>query len=100
MPNTLTAKQQHIKNVIDANPGVQDDEMKLLEAVWLVEGWDQTKSLYWNLTRVTHPETISRCRRFLHEKGYITYSKKAEEKRYTTYIEMTNEYGERVMINL
>ena len=100
MRNTLTVKQQHILDVIEANPGIQNDEMKLLEAVWLAEGWDQSKSLSFNLIRVTHPETISRCRRLLHEKEYITYSEKSDKKRYKTYIEMTNEYGERVMVNL
>ena len=96
----LTIKQKHVLNIIEANPGVQNDDMKLLEAVWLYEGWDQTKSLYWNLSRVTHPETISRCRRLLHEKGHITYTKEVEQKRYDLYIEMTNDYGERVMVQL
>jgi len=97
MKKPLTKKQELVLTVIEGNPGVQDDEMKLLEAVWRYENWDDTKSLYWNLTRVTHPETISRARRFLHEHGRIKYSDEADTRRYTQYIEMTNEYGERVM---
>ena len=96
----LTAKEQHVFNIIEANPGVQNDDMKLLEAVWRAEGWEDGKSLFWNLTRVTHPETISRSRRRLHEKGYITYTKDVEQKRYEQFMEMTNEYGERVMVSL
>ena len=93
----LSKQQEHVLSIIKANPGVQNDDMKLLEAVWLQEGWDEGKSLFWNLSRVTHPETISRCRRLLHERGHITYNKIIEQERYNQFIEITNEYGERVM---
>lgn len=90
----LTKAQQLVLRVIQANEGVQNDETKLLEAVWYFEGWDDSKSLYWNLSRVTHPETISRARRKLHELGLISYSKDAERARYEAYKKDTNTYSD------
>lgn len=77
----LTKTQSLIYKVIQQNPGVENDEMKLIEAVWNFQGWDDTKSLYWNLTRVIHPESISRRRRELYNMGLITYSNKALRER-------------------
>lgn len=58
-----------------------NDEMELLAWVWAHEGWDYDYGLQWNLKKVTHPETISRRRRELHEAGLITYSPKAMKSR-------------------
>jgi hypothetical protein len=67
-----------------ANPAVVDTEIMLLEAIWKIEGWDESKSLYWNLSLVTHPESLSRARRRLHELGLISYSKDAKKIRSAT----------------
>lgn len=91
----LTDKQRKVLDIIKNNPGVQNSEETFLEAVWKVEGWDDTKSLYWNLSRVSHPETLSRIRRTLHEKGLITYSKKADKARMQAYREATEQYSKR-----
>jgi len=81
----LTSNEQYVLQVIKDNPGVQDEEMKLLEAVWLKQGYDETKSLYWNLTRVMHAETVARARRKLHEYGLIEYSPTALRRRTKRY---------------
>jgi hypothetical protein len=85
----LTNNERIVYNVIMANEGVQNDEKTLLEAVWVSQGWSQDSSLYYNLTRVMHPESVSRCRRTLHTLGLITYSKDAEKRRYEAYKEET-----------
>lgn len=89
----LTKTQAYVLEIIKRNPGCQNEEMKLLEAVYLDQGWDDTKSLYWNLTRVTHPESIARARRKLHEYGLITYSKDADNKRYTAFKSEQERHG-------
>lgn len=73
----LTKSQTLVLAVIKANEGVQNNEHKLLEAVWLSQGWQEDKSLYWNITRVMHAETVARARRTLYDLGLITYSKEA-----------------------
>lgn len=77
----LNRKQKLVYEVIMANPGVQNDDVALLEAVWTREGWQEGKSLYWNLSRVTRSETITRRRRDLHQMGLIEYSKEADNER-------------------
>jgi len=94
----LTKKQQLVLDVYKADPSCVNDEHRLLEAVWLKEGWDDSKSLYFNLQRVSHPESISRARRKLHEIGLIKYSEEATERRMGYYKQMTDEYGQPVMV--
>lgn len=89
----LTSNEQYVLNIIRANQGVQDDEVKLLEAVYIAQGWDDTKSLYWNLTRVMHPETVARARRKLHEYGLIEYSPDALRRRTKRYKEETERHS-------
>lgn len=73
----LNRLQRLVFNVIRANPGVENNEAALTAAVWRVQGWSEFNSLEENLARVSNPETISRRRRELHQKGLITYSKEA-----------------------
>jgi hypothetical protein len=70
----ISKTQQFILKVIEDNPGVQNDEAKLIAAVWRKQNWTDGRSLEDNLRHVMHPETISRRRRELFNKGLITYS--------------------------
>lgn len=91
----LTGIQKKVLAVIERNPGSQDDEHKLLERYWVeVDHWDETKSLYWNLQRSTHSESISRARRKLHELGLITYSPKALKHRTEAFNDHREQYGQ------
>jgi len=96
----LTDKQQKVMAAYDTDPNCVNEEHRLLEAVWLKEGWDNNRSLYWNLQRVSHPESISRARRKLHELGLITYSEESLERRMGYYKEMQDEYGQPYMVFL
>ncbi len=98
----LTKNQQLVMTAYEADPNCVNEENLLLEAVWISQGWDNTKSLYWNLSRVSHPESLSRARRKLHELGLITYSKDAENARYSAYKKDTNRYSghEQVKANI
>ena len=89
----LTKSEAYVLEVIKANEGVQNEEAKLIEAVWLSQGWQEGKSLYWNLTRVMHSETVSRCRRKLHEYGLIKYSDKAFKNRYSAFKSEQERHG-------
>lgn len=84
----LTKKRQLVLNVINANPGCQNDAADLIAAVWRTEGWNDARSLEDNLRKVTRPETITRRCRELHEAGLITYSKEANDIRMEAF---TNE---------
>jgi hypothetical protein len=94
----LSKRQKYILDIIKAHPGCENSDIRLLEAVWEHEGWETGKSLYWNLSRVTSSEAITRTRRLLHEKGYITYTKEVEQKRYDQFITMRNEHGEEITV--
>lgn len=85
MNKPLTKNERYVLQVIRDNEGVQNDEMRLLEAVYLSQGWDDTRSLYWNLTRVMHPESVARARRKLHEYGLTEYSPDALNRRTKRY---------------
>lgn len=78
----LNRKQKNVLQIINKYPESANDEAMLLERYWIeIDGWDDTKSLYWNLQRVTRPETISRRRRELFNLGLINYSQKALDDR-------------------
>jgi len=95
----LTKTEQLVMSAYNKDPDCVNQEDKLLEAVWLAQGWDNSKSLYWNLQRSVHPESLSRARRKLFEQGHIKYSKDAENARYEAYkaeTERHSNYGDRV----
>ena len=89
----LTRKQQLVYNVILLNPGVQNNESDLIEAVWRYEGWDDSKGLSWNISRTTHAETISRRRREHYHLGLITYSDQALKSRTEAYQKEQNTHS-------
>lgn len=67
--------------IIKEFPEAANDDSILLERYWKREGWDESKSLFYNLSHVTHPETITRRRRQAFNLGLITYTDKAFEER-------------------
>ena len=77
----LTAKQALILDIINNNPEVQNDDTSLIASVWRAQGWDDNKRLEDNISRVMHPETITRRRRELFNMGLIEYSDKAMKTR-------------------
>ena len=89
----LSKSQLLVMNEYNTGPDCVNEEVKLLERVWLSSGWDSTKSLYWNLQRMPHPESISRARRRLHELGLIKYSDEAMETRVDAYTKDVNRYS-------
>lgn len=81
----LSKKQQLVLDAINRCPESANDDALLLEQVWLADGWDNNKSLYDNLCRVTRPETISRRRRELFNMGLIKYSETSLDERTTAF---------------
>lgn len=77
----LSKMQRIVYQVIQANPGVQNNDAQLVAAVWRHLGWSDTAPLEENITKVARAETITRRRRELHEKGLITYSDEANKER-------------------
>jgi len=77
----ITAKQALVLKVIEANPGVQNNDADLIAAVWRYENWNDNRSLEENISRVTRSETITRRRRELFNLGLIEYSNPAQKAR-------------------
>lgn len=78
----LNGVKKNVYDVIKRNPRAADDDAILIERYWIeINGWDETKSLYWNIPQMTHPETITRRRRELHAAGIIKYSEDADKRR-------------------
>lgn len=83
----LKGIRKAVYEVIQRNPQAANDDAVLLERYWIeVDGWDENKSLYWNLSKVTRPETITRRRRELHNMGLINYSDQANDFREEAFI--------------
>lgn len=88
--------QNNVLQVIRSTPQAANDDAMLLDIYWhTYDGWDDNKSLYYNLSKATSSETITRSRRRLHEKGLIKYSKDADKARERLYKEYKEEYSER-----
>lgn len=78
----LTQKQKNVLHIIQKYPNAANDEAMLLERYWMeIDNWLDDKSLYWNLQRVTRPETITRRRRELYNLGLIEYTEQADRDR-------------------
>ena len=77
----ITNKQKLVLDAINSCPEAANNDALLLEQVWTLEGWSQSRSLYENLCSVTRPETISRRRRELFNMGLIKYSQEALDER-------------------
>lgn len=94
----LTPKDKRVLECIERHPGIQNSDAKLLDTYWHeVDGWDDSKSLYWNLLKVTPPGSITRSRRKLHEKEYIVYEEEVEKAREKKYIQYRDENGEMIV---
>ena len=83
---TLNKLQALVYSVIQAKPGVQNDDARLISAVWRKQGWDDGVSLEDNIVRVTRSESITRRRRELHVMGLIEYSTEADQERREAFI--------------
>jgi hypothetical protein len=76
------------------DPNVVNDEAVLYDRyVHEFDGADDSKSLYWNMSKCTNPETISRRRRELHRDGHIVYSKDAHKKRTEAFKSEVERHG-------
>lgn len=74
----LNKKQQQVLEIIRRYPEAANDEAMLLDRFYHeIENYDDTKSYYWNISRSTRAETITRRRRELFNLGLITYSDNA-----------------------
>jgi len=77
----LSKKLKLVYDVIQLNPGCQNNDSDLIAAVWRYENWSDGRSLEENISRVTRSETITRRRRDLANMGLITYSDEAMKTR-------------------
>lgn len=90
----LTKQQQIVLNVIHRNPDIQNDDARLIAAVWRSQGWDDGVALEDNISRVMRPESACRRRRELHEMGLITYSKEADEMRMEAFVKERDSHSD------
>lgn len=86
MVDKLNRMQKLVYEVIQANPGIQNNDAALVAAVWRYGGWNDSAPLEENISHVARAETITRRRRELHEMGLITYSDEADKERTEAFI--------------
>lgn len=72
---------------------VADDDSLLIAKIWEKCGWDNSKSLAYNLRAMPNPETIRRTRAKLVEEGKITPSVSATDRRYKYYKQTRRDLG-------
>ena len=77
--------KQKVRNVIlelyNQDSSIVNDEVRLLEQVWVKLGWREDRSLYDNMSRLPRAESVARRRRELYNEGLIKYSDEALEQR-------------------
>ena len=82
--NTLDMRHKILRAIADVPEAANDDKL-LISLIWKVEGWNYSKSIFWNLTHVSSPETIRRTRQKLVEEGEIKPSEATTEARYQEF---------------
>lgn len=70
-----------VVEVCNTVPEAANNDVILLEQIWLRQGWNENRSLYDNLSKVSRSESITRRRREAYNKGLIQYSQKSLEER-------------------
>lgn len=77
----LNKIQKNVLDICTRYPEAVDNRDMLLEKYWLeIDGWDEDKSLYWNLQRSTRPETVIRRLREVREMGLVEHSPEVAKK--------------------
>lgn len=78
----LNRVQRNVLAIIKDFPPAANDEAALLDQYWhRFDNWNDSQSLYYNLSHATRPETITRRRRELYNLGLIEYSEQATKTR-------------------
>jgi hypothetical protein len=72
---------------------IASDDALLIAMYWQPD-WDNTKSLEYNISHLTRPETITRRRRELINEGKIKATKLAESERYEAFINEQAEHSD------
>ena len=95
MSKDLNKIQRQVLYIIETYPGAADNDATLYSNYWIVfDNWQEDKSLYWNLSRVTRPETLSRRRRELYNLGLIEYSTDSLNRRTEAYKKETEGHSQ------
>ena len=89
----MSKLQNKVLALIRQDPRIADNDDDLIASVWRASGWNDRLSLEENLRNMPQPESITRCRRKLHEEGKITYSDEADKRREQQYREHTDKYS-------
>jgi hypothetical protein len=86
MSKELKGINRNILELYKQDPNVVNFDKLLLTKYWTqFDGWDKNRSLLENMLYVTPAGSITRGRRYLHQNGYIIYSKDVSERREKEY---------------
>jgi hypothetical protein len=97
----LTRIQRNIMTLYGEDPNVVNDDAVLFDRYWhRFDGADDSKSLHWNLTKCTRPETISRRRRELHVAELIKYSGEADKTREEAFVSERDLHSKAIYVGL
>ena len=78
----LNRIQKNVFAIMTKYPKAIDENPLLLERYWIeYDGWDDTKSLYWNLTKCTRAETILRRAREVREMALVKLGEDEQKRR-------------------
>lgn len=87
-----------VVKICNEYPAAANNDAKLLEQVWLAQGWSEYRSLYENLCSVSRPESITRRRREAHTMGLIEYSSEVVEERMQAFKNEQNGHSNHELI--
>jgi len=77
----LNRIQKNVLSICIMHPEAVNDRSMLLDIYWhSFDGWNDSQSLYWNLSKATRPETILRRLREIREMGLIKEAPEVEQK--------------------
>ena len=88
----MTKNQKLVYEAVQSDQRAAEEDHVLLAKVW-ERDWDYSKSLEENLRRLPNPETLTRCRRRLHELGLIHYSEETDKRRMEQFNEHREQYS-------
>ena len=84
--SNLTPMQRLVLKACRAQPEAIDDDAVLQATVWLMEGWNDQRSLLENLRALPRAESLSRRRRELVGLGILEPSDEANAKRHEAFV--------------
>lgn len=99
----LDPTEANVYKLYQADPDIVNHSKKLTATYWHVFDklvYSDHTNVLSLLEAVTTEDRIQRAKRSLRQDGIIEYSEEVDKAMFKKYIEKTNEYGERYMVQI